>query len=212
MLAESSLGKPPSVLRISNGIYPSSIAEVVMKDILCALLCFSLVALVGCSSMSVTSDYDPSADFRMLKTYQWVKLQGTGDALEKAPLLMKRVMIAVDKALVAKGYSKVDSENPDFYVAVHAGVKDKVNVTNYGYNYGRWYGGYGGAGGNIDVSYYKEGTVFVDVIQKRAEQFELMWRGAGTGVVDPPKDPVEAQAKADEGARMILEQFPPKAK
>ena len=118
-----------------------------MKTVAFALCCFLLVALVGCSSMSVTSDYDPSADFSGLKTYQWVKLQGTGDALEKAPLLMKRVMIAVDKALVAKGYSKVDSESPDFYVAVHAGVKDKVNVTNYGYNYGGWYGGYGGYGG-----------------------------------------------------------------
>jgi len=179
-----------------------------------AVLCFSLVALAGCSSMSVTSDYDPSANFSVLKTYQWVKMQGTGDALEKAPLLMKRVMIAVDKALVAKGYSKVEGESSDFYVAVHAGVKDKVNVTNYGYSYGGWYGrgAYGGMGGNIDVNYYTEGTVFVDIIQKKADAFDLMWRGAGTGVVDPPKDPAEAQAKADAGAMKILDQFPPKAK
>jgi len=173
----------------------------------------SLVAFVGCSSVSVTSDYDPSVSFTGLKTYRWIKMQGTEDALEKAPLLMKRAMVAVDKAMVAKGYSKVDSENPDFYVAVHAGVKDKINVTNYGYGYGGWYGGrYGGMGGTTDVSYYKEGTIFVDVIQKKGEGFEMMWRGAGTGTVDPPDNPEEAQAKADEVARMILEQFPPKAK
>jgi hypothetical protein len=185
-----------------------------MRILACVLLCFSLVTLVGCSSVSVTSDYDPAADFSGLKTYQWVKLQGTGDALEKAPLLMKRAIAAVDKGLVAKGYVKADGENADFYVAVHAGVKDKINVTNYGYGYGGWYGrgAYGVGGGNIDVNYYQEGTIFIDVIQKKGEGFELMWRGAGTGTVDPPKDPVEAQAKADEIAAMILEQFPPKAK
>lgn len=187
-----------------------------MRYVSFAFICFLLATFVGCSSgLSVTSDYDPSADFTGLKTYQWVKLQGTGDALEKAPLLMKRVIIAVDKALLAKGYTKVDSANPDFYVAVHAGTKDKINVTNYGYGYGGWYGGYGAygpMGGNIDVSYYKEGTVFVDIIEKKGEGFEMMWRGAGTGIVDPPKDPAEAQMKADEGAKKILDQFPPQKK
>jgi hypothetical protein len=188
-----------------------------MKSASCAFLVLLLLAVTGCSSVSVTSDYDPSVSFTGLKTYQWIKLQGTGDVLEKAPLIMKRAMNAVDKALVAKGYSKADSDNPDFYVAVHAGVKDKINVTNYGYNYGGWYGGYGGMygrgmGGTTDVSYYKEGTIFVDVIQKKGEGYEMMWRGAGTGTVDPPNNPEEAQAKADQIAMQILEQFPPKAK
>ena len=187
-----------------------------MKQVLFVLLCCTVALLAGCSSVSVTSDYDPSADFSGLKTYKWVKLQGTGDALEKAPLVMKRAMVAVDKALVAKGYDKVDTGDPDFYVAVHAGVKDKVNVTNYGYNYGGWYGGYGGrygaGGSNVDVSYYTEGTIFVDIIEKKGDAFELMWRGAGKGTVNPPSDPVEAQAKADDIAASILEQFPPMPK
>lgn len=183
-----------------------------MKHVLLPALCFSLVVLAACSSsVSVTSDYDPSADFTGLKTYQWIKLQGTGDVLEKAPLVMKRAMIAVDRALAAKGFTKTES-NPDFYVAVHAGVKDKINVTNYGYSYGGWYGRYGAFGpgaGETDVRYYKEGTIFVDIIKKTDEGFEMMWRGAGTGTVDPPSDPQEAQAKADGIAMSILEQFPP---
>lgn len=178
-----------------------------------ALFCLSLVAFAGCSTVSVTSDYDPAASFTGLRTYQWIKMQGTEDALEKAPLLQKRAMIAVDKALAAKGYSKLASGDPDFFVAVHAGAKERVNVTSYGYGYGGWYGrGYGGMGGTTtDVSYYTEGSIFIDVIQKRTDGFELMWRGVGKGTVDPPKDPVEGQAKADEVARMILEQFPPQA-
>ena len=184
-----------------------------MKQAVIVLLCCTLIALAGCaSSISVTSDYDPSADFSGLKSYQWVKLQGTDDALAKAPLVMKRAMIAVDKALAAKGYVKVDAGTPDFYVAVHAGVKDRINVDNYGYTYGGWYGRFGGMygpGGDIDVNYYKEGTIFVDVIQKKGDTYEMMWRGAGKGTVDPPKDPVEAQAKADDIAVQILAQFPP---
>ncbi len=187
-----------------------------MRHMSFVLLCFSLVALAGCSSVSVTSDYDPSANFTGLKSYQWVKMQGTQDALEKAPLLQKRAMIAVDKALAAKGFSKLESGDPDFYVAVHAGTKDKVNVTSYGYGYGGMYGGYGrgygGMGGTTDVSYYTEGSIFIDFIQKKGEAFEMIWRGVGKGTVDPPKDPVEGQAKADEVARMILEQFPPQGK
>jgi len=184
-----------------------------MRYVSFALFCFSLVALVGCSTISVTSDYDPSATFTGLKTYQWVKMQGTQDALEKAPLLQKRAMLAVDTALAAKGYSRLASGDPDFYVAVHAGTKDKMNVTTYGYGYGGWYGRpYGGMGGTTtDVSYYTEGSIFIDIIQKKGEAYEMIWRGVGKGTVDPPKDPVEGQAKANEVARMILEQFPPKA-
>lgn len=184
-----------------------------MRSLLCALLCLSLVALVGCSSISVTSDYDSTASFSGLKTYQWIKLQGTEDALERAPLLQKRAMLAVEKALAAKGYDKLESGDPDFFVAVHAGTKDKINVTNYGYGYGGWYGRpYGGLGGTTDVSYYTEGSIFIDIIQKKGDGFEMIWRGVGKGTVDPPKDPVEGQAKADEVAAMILEQFPPETK
>jgi hypothetical protein len=172
---------------------------------------FLLVQLLlpGCSSVSIKSDFDPSADFSTLKTYQWVPFRDGDDALAKVPLVQKRAMNAVDKALAAKGYRLLTEGVPDFYVAVHAGVQDKINVTDYGYAYGGWWGPYGPYGHNIDVSYYKEGTVFVDVIQKRTDKSELMWRGAGTGMVAPPDDPQAAQEKADDVAARILADFPP---
>lgn len=178
-----------------------------------AMFSVTLLLLVpGCSSVSVTSDYDPSADFSMLKTYQWIPFQGDDDALAKVPLVQKRAMNAVEKALAAKGYRLLADGVPDFYVAVHAGVQDKINVTDYGYAYGGWWGPYGPYGHNIDVSYYTEGTLFVDIIQKRADKHELMWRGAGTGMVAPPDDPQTAQEKADAVAAKILADFPPETK
>jgi len=173
---------------------------------------FVVVGLLfaGCSTMSVKTDYDPGTDFTGLKTYQWVTMKGGDDVLAKAPLVQKRAMTALDKALAAKGYQKMGSGTPDFYVMVHAGVKDKINVSDYGYNYGPYWrrGAYGG-GGSIDVTYYTEGTVFVDIIRKPGESFELIWRGAATGVVNPPDDPQAAQEKADKAAVKILENFPP---
>jgi len=171
-----------------------------------------LLLVPGCSPISVKTDYDPSADFSTLHTYQWIPFKGGDDALAKAPLVQKRAMNAVDKALAAKAYRLLADGVPDFYVAVHAGVQDKINVTDYGYAYGGWWGPYGPYGHNIDVSYYKEGTVFVDVIQKRADKYELMWRGAGTGMVAPPDDPQAAQEKADAVAARILKDFPPEKK
>ena len=169
----------------------------------------AMTLFAGCSSISVTSDFDPAADFSKLKTYQWVYSKGAQDALAKNPLIGKRVEVGVNKALEAKGYSLDSSGTPDFYVAAHAGIQDKINVTDYGYNYGGYWGRYGGYGANVDVSYYKEATLFIDIAQKVGENVELVWRGAGTGTVD--ERPVEErQRRIDEATMMILEEFPPK--
>jgi hypothetical protein len=163
---------------------------------------------VGCSSISVTSDYDPATDFSKLKTYQWLHSKGAEDALVKNPLIGKRVEEGVKKALEAKGYTLDEIGTPDFYVAAHAGVSDKINVTDYGYAYGGYWGRYGGYGRNVDVSYYKEATLFIDIAQKVGDKIELMWRGAGTGTVeDRPME--ERQQRIDEATMKILGDFPP---
>ena len=36
------------------------------------LLAAALVALAGCSSVTVRRDYDPAADFSSLKTFAWL--------------------------------------------------------------------------------------------------------------------------------------------
>ena len=169
----------------------------------------AMALFVGCSSISVTSDYDPATDFSKLKTYQWIHAKGAQDALVKNPLVGKRVETGVNKALEAKGYTLDQAGTPDFYVVAHAGMKDKINVTEYGYSYGGYWGRYGGYGNNVDVSYYKEATLFIDIAQKVGENVELVWRGAGTGTVD--ERPVEErQRRIDEATMMILEEFPPK--
>jgi hypothetical protein len=163
--------------------------------------------VAGCSSVSVTADFDPATDFSTFKTYQWMPSKGE-DILTKNAIIGKRVTGTVDKVLASKGYRVAATNAPDFYITAHAGVKDKMNVSDYGYAYGGWWGPYGPYGRNVDVQYYQEATLFIDIVQRHGENLELVWRGAGTDVVKD-RDPDEAQRYVDAAVEKILAQFPP---
>lgn len=173
-----------------------------------ALLVLLLISLVGCSSLSTTSDFDPNTDFTKYQTYSWY----TGDmpaddALSANPLVQKRVKKSIDSFFAKNGYKKVE-EGADFIVIVHAGTKEKMQINNYGYGgygygmYGRGWGpGYGMT--QTDVSYYDEATLVIDIAD--AGKKELVWRGTGTGIIrgkltDEERDAVVAK---------ILSDFPP---
>jgi len=172
-----------------------------------------ILALVGCSSLKVTTDFDPSQDFNSYKTYRWatIKEVNPNDALAQNPLIKKRVVVGIDKALQDKGFVLVEKDtDPDFVVTTHAGVKEKMNVTQtggyrgYGW-YDPWWGPYGG---NTHVSYYEEGSLVIDIIDWIEK--ELSWRGVGTGVVkDRQQDAEEMQERINEITVKILADFPP---
>lgn len=165
--------------------------------------------VLGCGTgIEVRSDYDPGTDFSKLKTFRWleVKKRAQDDPLT-SQLIGRRVRAAAEKALIAKGFQNLDTGEPDFYVAAMAGLKEKMNVTDWGYSYGPYWGPYP-YGRNIDVSYYNEASLFIDIIDN--EKHQLLWRGVGTGVVrgDAPS-PAEAQARMDDALSEILYDFPP---
>lgn len=168
-----------------------------------------LIMLAGCGSgISVQTDFDPKVDFAKLKSYGWMESKGSD--LDKFPLAKKRIQVSVNRALSAKGYTPVvATETPDFYVVIHAGAKEKMNVTDWGYSYGPYWGAYGPYGRNIDVSYYTEATLFIDVVQNLEGKPELAWRGAGTGVVRSASSPEEAEENIQIAVDTILQDFPP---
>src|SRR5512139_2102672 len=104
------------------------------------LLAACAVALAaGCATVSVNYDFDPQYNFAKLKTYEWLP------APEKAAtdeFVVKQVKAALEGGLRAKGYSP-SSQKPDFMIALHGGREKRVDVQQWGYNYGR-YGYYGG--------------------------------------------------------------------
>jgi hypothetical protein len=179
-----------------------------MKAILASALVTVGMTLAACSSVSISSDYDPSTDFSQYKDYAWYSGKNIpGDALAANPLLQRSVVAAIDKLLAKRGFVKVDEGEADFIVVTHAGMKEKMRVTDWG-SYGwydPWWGPYGG---RVDVSYYDEGTLVIDFVDSQEKQ--LTWRGLAKGTVRDEPTSAERQKRLEELVTDILADFPPK--
>ncbi len=180
-----------------------------MKLVKIAIIGIAILFIVGCSSMSVVSDWDHATDFSKFKTFRFYDGDPMpGDELAKHPLIQKRVQETVARILENKGFQKTDSDNPDMLVVVHAGIKERMSVTNWG-GYG-WYDPWWGPVGyrNVDVYQYEEGTLIIDIVDVQRKQ--LVWRGMATDVIKGYKDPQKIQANLDYIVEQILAKFPPK--
>lgn len=175
---------------------------------------FVLLFLFGCSSVRVHSDFDPAADFSTIHTFSWKQVNVPGDALAANPFLYKRIVTAINQYLETRGYQKTDDTVADVLLAIHGGTKEKMRVTDWGgpggYYINPWYNPWwGGAayGGRVDVSYYTEGTLVIDVVNR--QQHELIWRGLGTGIVHDYTHQEQMEKQINEYVREILNTFPP---
>jgi len=176
-----------------------------------------LLLCTGCATFSVNYDFDPEADFASLKTYAWSPIP------EKAPmneLTMKRIKIAVDKQLKAKGLTVTSSENFDMLIALNTAREKRVDVQEWGYGHDdrdysndRWYPGRMPATADgrdyfeyrrgVDSYEYEVGTLVLDFVD--AKKKELVWRGTASGVIDPGK----TAEQINEVITKMLENFPP---
>lgn len=180
-----------------------------MKPVQMFLAVAFALFIAGCSSVSITTDYDHEANFAAYKTFAWmtvsqdvVTANATTNMFQNS-LVDKRFRSAVNARLQAKGMSQ-DSASPDIYLMYHTGTENKVNVTNYGYGYGpRW--GYGTGG--VDVQQYTQGTIILDFVDSKTKQ--LVWRGVATGALAQNPDPAKAEEKLNAVAYDLLEEYPP---
>ena len=171
--------------------------------------------MIGCSSVTVKHDFDPEYDFAKFKTYRWASAKEINpqDELQKYPLVYKRVVEAVDKVLAKKGMEKVEGDEFDVVVVAHAGLKERMQVTQTG---GGYYGGYRGwydpwwgpYGGQTHVSYYEEATLVIDIVSWETK--ELAWRGLATGTLKEGQSSEEQQERLDGIAEKIFANYPPK--
>ena len=185
------------------------------------ILSLLLVALLtGCSTMEVSFDSDPKADFTGLKTYAWLKepQKPTGDPrIDGNTILENRIHAAVDAELAARGFRKVTSD-PDFLVAYHVSLDKRRSVQTlnnyYGYGPGWGYGygsayrpGYWAGAPETYVYEYEEGTLILDVVNP--ENKELMWRGSAQDEVHFKSSPEKEEKQLKEAVQRMLEKFPP---
>ena len=142
---------------------------------------------------TVRTDFDPAANFQTYRTYSWID---TGVPQGMNPLMFSRVKAAIDQNLAARGYTQVPKG--DFAVAFTIGEKDRAQIYDsgpfyggfgWGRGWGGWgccgWGGWGGWGGgwgypyrDIDVDYYTERSVVIDIYDGPTHR--PVWHGVGS--------------------------------
>jgi len=184
------------------------------------LLGFWLVAILilsGCSSITVHSDYDKSADFTKYKTLEFL-----GWAEESNKILNRFDQERIENAFAAeflkRGFSGVESGG-DLAVSLFLVVDQKTSVTAYtnhmnmgGWGYGAgwgWYGGYGGVGmGTSTTTYnendYLEGTLVLDVYDTKTKK--MVWQSVGQKTID--ENPKRADRNTAYVAEKMMKPFP----
>jgi hypothetical protein len=171
-----------------------------------------MALLAGCSQYDIQHDYDMDSNFNAFKTYAWMPRTITDasgsatTAVQNNSLLDKRIRSAVEAQLQVEGFVP-NEESPDVLVVYHTGLKDKVDVTDWGYTYAGSYWG-GGLGRSVDVYQYTEGTLIVDLVNAANKQ--LVWRGSATGVVEPGRTPEQVEARINDVVQKIFDNYPPK--
>ena len=166
---------------------------------------FLMLLALGCSTISVHYDYDTKADFASLKTYDWLPIPVK---VYISTLSVERIKNAVDNQLEAKGLKRT-SENPDFLIAAHIEIKEKVSVIDLGYYYvpyNRHWGGYWVPGG-VSRYRYKERTLILDFVY--AESKKMFWRGVATAELDERLTPEKREKKINETVGKIFKKYPP---
>ncbi len=168
------------------------------RTVLFLTLCATVLAQ-SCSSINVSHDYDPQANFNNLKTFSWLSFPKKAEVNQ---LVVRRIRDAVTGGLEAKGLRL--SSNPDFMIAMHGATKEKLDIQDWGYASPR--AAYWGRR-DISVQQYTEGTLILDFVDAKSK--EMLWRGVASGAVDPGATPEQRTKRINEAVAKLLAKFPP---
>jgi hypothetical protein len=174
-----------------------------MKRFLLALGGVALLA-AGCSSLSISSDYDKAADFTAYRTFTW---KDTGEL--KDSLWSKRIEGVFSDTLAAKGLKKVDSGG-DLWVAAHPRLSKETQINTYNTGWGYGYGWYGGGMATTTVTEIPVGTLIIDLVD--AKKKELVWRGVASDTLntDPSRSAEDREKRLRDVAERMFANYPPK--
>lgn len=143
---------------------------------------------VAAGAQSVDISYDKSVDVRAFKTYALGNVTITGDP---EPLIVQRILSAVDSRMSAIGFRKVE-QNPDVLVATQVWR---------GVSYPYWWSkGFT----EIDLPRIFAARVVLEMIDARTEK--VVFRGTAEDTVS--LKPSRNERKADEAVAEIFEESP----
>jgi len=162
----------------------------------------SILPILSCSTMTVRADHDSQFDFSTDSTFSLFERQGRErQRPQMSEIVDRRIAEAMKEDLVGKGYSATSPREADLLITFYTAVRRQVVVNHvgwYGYRWRYW------GGGTRWVRTYEEGTLVIDIIDRRRR--ELVWRGVGEGAFAKPNPSDEKVAKR---VSRVLQTFPP---
>lgn len=182
-----------------------------------ALALVLALGAAGCSTMTVSTDYDRTAAFAAYKTFDFIPAQEV-----KNELIRARIESAIEAQLVTKGLAR-SAENPDLLIAGHGKLDSQTqfDTTSFGYGWGGWggywgpYGGYGAYGGGMGTTTtvareVPVGTLILDVVDAKTKK--LVWQAVASDTLDTNATAEERDWRINKAMEKIFAGFPPKTK
>lgn len=179
------------------------------------------ICLSGCSAYQYYAIKSNTSSFNKYRSFAW--LPATDSSRYYNDIADEKIKDAVTAGLEKRGLTLLTSR-PDLLVRYTIEVRDRVRAYNYpAYvygpgivyrgvarnRYGRYfYYSYGASfpvyiGSDIEQVPYREGTLIIDLIERR--NHKVIWRGYGVGDVDNPERAISAIPEVVEG---ILNKLP----
>jgi hypothetical protein len=176
------------------------------KALLRRAILLALPTALACAHKNPPPDfaYDHATSFAGLTTYAWYDdptwKMPQGNSIVDGQFIDRHVREAVNQDLQKKGYRKVETGDPSFFVAYHTDAAGVLSQDKYGV-YGWWNWSYVDYYG---TKYRKQGMLALDIRNGRKE---LVWRG--TRIVMVGTNPDELAKDIDRAAALLLDEFPP---
>jgi hypothetical protein len=174
-----------------------------VKTLIIALLI--VIGAVSVEAQKVQVAANPNADLTRFKTYTWSKGQ-----LTQNPLVQQTIMEAVDRAMTAKGLSKVEADG-DMTVVAWAAHESDMHIA-----YPSWHPGLNSIATGIVVGTSSwpvtKGTLVVDLTETSTKN--SLWRATATETLDHgptgnmAKDAKSVEKKINKAVQKMFKKYP----
>ena len=200
------------------------------RSIYLALMVLMLSGLSACTSYNYYTAAINKTNMSGYHTFAWMP-PNSGDQKTTNSIADAKIKDAATADLVAKGL-RLSQHNPDLVITYTTTVGRGTRTNYYSPYYGGWgwggfgWGGWGWGGGwgyrgyynafggpfgyyggltYAEKEHYKEGTLIIDMIDRRTRR--IVWRGFGVGEVhNNPQKTIDDLPKVVDG---VLNQFQP---
>lgn len=182
----------------------------------CALLAAATLGLSACATGPlVRTDYDPTADFALYRTwgfYQPVAMEQAG----YSSWISERVRDDVRREMEARGYRYV-AEGADLLVNFQGVIEDKTAVWQMPRSDVEWFYSYRHRSyvavplwyDETLVRQYREGTLTVDLVDGKRNR--MVWTGSASAPLMPGSKPEKRMAGIDRTVAGIFAKYPHRA-